>query len=82
MNDTRPCLVTCEETKWKGDSRHKSNVIRKATFHRFAGGTKSANEVEVPCMYALVEFEDGNVKMVNPNTVQFADKPIVESLAA
>jgi hypothetical protein len=73
MKETRPCLVTCHEIKWKGDTRHKVAVPKNAIFHRFADGVTTANDVEVPYTYALVEFENGKLEKVNPDLVKFTD---------
>ena len=73
MKETRPCLVTCHEMKWKGDTRHKVAVHKNAIFHRFVDGVATANDVEVPYTYALVEFENGKLEKVDPALVKFTD---------
>ena len=77
MNETRPCLVKCEVHEPSGDHGAYQNVTveKRAIFHRFADGTTYANDVEVPHTTALVEFEDGKLKKVEPDYIRFTDKP-------
>jgi len=74
MTETRLCLVSCEDMvidKTSSGEYHNVTIEKKAVFHRFADELISDDNRSFPITRAIVEFEDGQVEMVDPNKIKF-----------
>jgi hypothetical protein len=73
MDEHRPCTIKCEETKWKDGVGQQVIIYKKAFFHRFADDWTYADDLKIPFTSAIVEFEDGQLKKVDPALIKFIE---------
>jgi hypothetical protein len=73
MNETRTCLVKCEQVAFKDGIGSRVSVDKKAIFHRFADDWTYADDAKIPFTSALVEYDDGQLEKVDPDLVKFTD---------
>lgn len=66
MDKLRPCIV------------NSALGNKRALFHRFADDVSYTDDRQVPFTSAIVEFEDGQLKKVDPNLIKF-DIPALKS---
>lgn len=73
--ELRPCMINMgSNSLWAGDKEIgiKSNE-RKALFHKWVEYENRISLTDQKCIYGLVEYENGEVALVNPQYIRFLD---------
>lgn len=73
--ELRPCMINMgSNSLWTGDKEIgiKSNE-RKALFHKWVEYENRISLTDQKCIYGLVEYENGEVALVEPEKIRFLD---------
>lgn len=73
--ELRPCMVTMvSNSLWAADKEIgiKSNE-QKALFHKWVEYENRISLINQKCVYGLVEYENGEVNLVEPEKIRFLD---------
>ena len=73
--ELRPCMINIgRESLWAADKEIgiKSNE-RKALFHKWVEYENRISLADQKCIYGLVEYENGEVNLVEPQYIKFLD---------
>lgn len=73
--ELRPCMINMvSNSLWVADKEIgiKSNE-RKALFHKWVEYENRISLIDQKCIYGLVEYENGEVNLVEPERIRFLD---------
>lgn len=75
--ELRPCMINMvSNSLWIADKEIgiKSNE-RKALFHKWVEYENRMSLIDQKGIYGLIEYENGEVALVNPECIKFLDSP-------